>query len=276
MRKCSIGFIGGGNMAASLIGGLVADGCDPSSLWVSDLNNDSLQRLKKQFAINTTSDNSVVVENVDSIVIAVKPQVVKPVAEQIGVQVRAHRTLVISIAAGIRESDLSRWLGDGVAIVRTMPNTPAMVQTGATALFANRYVSEQQAELAEGVMRAVGIALWVEDERQMDAVTALSGSGPAYFFYVMEAMINAGIAMGLEPETARLLTLQTASGASKLAMESDDPPGLLREKVTSKGGTTEQALKVLAQGQLDKLFNSALEAARHRSEELARQYGTEA
>lgn len=273
MKKCSIGFIGGGNMAASLVGGLVADGYDANGIWVSDVNASSLQRLAESFGVNTTPDNSVLVEKVDTVVMAVKPPHMRLVAEQIGIQVRAHKTLVVSIAAGIREVDLQRWLGDGVAIVRTMPNTPALVQTGATALYANRYVTESQAELAEAIMRAVGVALWVDKEELMDAVTALSGSGPAYFFLVMEAMINAGIAMGLHDKTAQLLTLQTALGAAKLAMESDEEPGVLRERVTSKGGTTEQALKVLKDGGLERLFASALEAARTRSAEMAQTYG---
>jgi pyrroline-5-carboxylate reductase len=273
MDNITIGFIGGGNMARSLIGGLLADGVEPQRISVADPNQERLQALRECFSVKTSESNDAVAESADVMVLAVKPQVVKPVSQALAATIRAHQPLVISIAAGVRETHLRQWLGGDVAIVRTMPNTPALVQTGATALFANPFVSEHQRELAESILRAVGIALWLEDEEQMDAVTALSGSGPAYFFLVMEALEAAGSDLGLPPRTARLLTLQTALGAAKMALESEEDVAELRQRVTSPGGTTEQALKVLDEGGIRDLFQAALKAAYARSRELARLLG---
>ena len=181
---------------------------------------------------------------------------------------------MISIAAGIREATLRDWLGAGAAIVRTMPNTPAMVQSGATALYANPAVTDEQRSIAESILRAVGIAIWVDDESLMDAVTALSGSGPAYFFLFMEALQTAGCELGLPPETARLLTLQTAFGAAKMALESTEDAATLRQRVTSPGGTTERAIAVLQDGGFEALVGKALQAAATRSRELADEFGS--
>jgi pyrroline-5-carboxylate reductase len=202
------------------------------------------------------------------LVLAVKPQVLREVAKPLATAIQRYRPLVISVAAGVREPDLRRWLGDQVAIVRSMPNTPALVKSGATALYANPHVSDQQQQLAESILRAVGLTIWVNDENLLDSVTALSGSGPAYFFLVMEALEQAGIKLGLSEEQARLLTLETAFGAAKMALESPQSPALLRNRVTSPGGTTECALKVLQEGQLETLFVNALEAACQRAREL--------
>ena len=181
---------------------------------------------------------------------------------------------MVSIAAGIRLDDIGRWLGvENAAIVRAMPNTPSLVQAGATALCANAQVTNEQHELAESILRAVGLALWVKDEQQMDAVTALSGSGPAYFFLVIEAMQSAGMELGLPEDTARLLALETAFGAAKMALESNESACVLRQRVTSPGGTTERALEEFEQGDLRGLFNKALEAAAGRAAELADQLG---
>jgi pyrroline-5-carboxylate reductase len=207
------------------------------------------------------------------IVLAVKPQVMQDVAGELAATVAAHRPLVISIAAGVRESTLRAWLGDGTAIVRTMPNTPALVQSGATALYANPAVSEEQRSHAESIMRAVGLALWVEGEEQLDAVTALSGSGPAYFFLLMEAMQAAGSKLGLPADTARLLALQTAFGAAKMALESPEDPATLRRRVTSPGGTTERAISVFQEHGFEDLVERAMEAAAGRSRELAEEIG---
>lgn len=275
MGKFKIGFIGAGNMAASLVGGLIADGTDPASLWVSDIDDAKLNAFEQQFSIKTVVDNSALIDKVDAVVLAVKPQVLKLVASQISDAVKQHQPLIISVAAGIRTQDMARWLGESSAIVRTMPNTPALVQTGATGLYANENVSAEQRVLAESIMRAVGVALWVDVEIHMDLVTALSGSGPAYFFYVMEAMEKAASSMGLADSTARLLTIQTALGAAKLAMESDDAPAILRQRVTSPGGTTEQAIKTLQEGGLEKMFEAALQAAAKRADELAKEYGAD-
>ena len=268
-----ISFIGGGNMARSLINGLIADGFAAQNIIVSDANAEQLAALKQQLAINTTTSNTDAAKAADIIVLAVKPQNLKMVSKEIKAAIQSQRPLLISIAAGIREADLQRWLGAGSAIVRTMPNTPALVQTGATALYANPHVSEQQRDAAETIMRAVGMTLWLEEEQLMDAVTAVSGSGPAYFFLFMEAMEQAGQKLGLPEQTARLLTLQTALGAAKMALESTEDCATLRARVTSPGGTTEQAINTFEAGQLRELVNSALNAAANRSKELAQQLG---
>jgi len=204
---------------------------------------------------------------------AVKPQIMRKVAEDLAPHLRKQSALVISIAAGIREDALNRWLGGNLPIVRAMPNIAALVKSGATALHANTHVSHEQRSLAESVMRAVGLTVWLEDESQMDAVTALSGSGPAYIFLVMEALEQAGRQLGLTPETARLLTLQTSFGAAKMALETSEDTSTLRQRVTSPGGTTEQAVNVLTDGNIQQLFTDALKAAHARAVELAEQLG---
>jgi pyrroline-5-carboxylate reductase len=192
------------------------------------------------------------------------------VAEGLAPIIQQGRPLVVSIAAGVRSSDIEQWLGGNIAVVRTMPNTPALVQTGATALYANPRVTEDQRDMAESIMRAVGLTLWVDDEALLDAVTALSGSGPAYFFRIMEALETAGVELGLSREAAHLLTLQTALGAAKMALESEESIVTLRERVTSPGGTTEQGLQVMNENNIDRLFSEVLKAARDRSAELAK------
>lgn len=273
MKDVTIAFIGGGNMARSLIGGLLADGIPPQQIWVADPNEAALRDVHSRFGVHTTTDNDAAVRHAQVMVLAVKPQVAKDVAQALAPSVQAQRPLVISIAAGIRECALRDWLGEDSAIVRTMPNTPALVGSGATALFANPAVSREQRNLAESILRAVGMTLWVEDEGLMDAVTALSGSGPAYFFLIMEAMERAGEHLGLPRDTARLLTLQTAFGAAKMALESNDELSALRQRVTSPGGTTEQAIKVLQERHLEAVFDEALRAAHRRSVELANLFG---
>jgi pyrroline-5-carboxylate reductase len=275
MKDANIGFIGGGNMARSLIGGLLADGMAPQRLWVAEPDAERRAALAAQFGVHITADNSELVAAVDALVLAVKPQQMKAVCQEVAPAVQHSRPLVISIAAGIRLEALQRWLGGEPALVRTMPNTPALVQSGATALYATPQVSKVQRELAEGIMRAVGLTLWLADEAQMDAVTALSGSGPAYFFLVMEAMQQAGVQLGLAADSARLLTLQTAFGAAKMALESREDAAVLRRQVTSPGGTTERAIGILQQGGLEALFAQALAGARDRSQELAALLGTE-
>ncbi len=271
MSSRTIAFIGGGNMASSLIGGLIADGYDPKRILVSDPDREKLAGLAARFAIQSAADNEDAVAQAEIVVLAVKPQLLKQVAEGLASKVQQRRPLVISIAAGVREGLLQQWLGGGVALIRTMPNTPAVLQAGATVLHADSGVSDEQKSLAESIMRAVGLTRWVDDEAMMDAVTALSGSGPAYFFLVMEAMKQAGIEMGLPADTAHLLTLQTALGAARMAIESSEGPAALRQRVTSPGGTTERALEVLNEGGLRRLFGEALEAARDRSMALSEQ-----
>jgi len=275
MNNTTLTFIGGGNMAASLISGLIADGWDPALIKVADTSTPRLQQLAEQFSITTTTSNHDAADHADVIVLAVKPQVIKPVARELADIVSQQRPLVISIAAGIPAAALGNWLGESAAIVRTMPNTPAMVGSGATALFANACVSEDQRSIAESILRAVGVAIWVEDEAQMDAVTALSGSGPAYFFLFMEALQTAGQELGLPEATARLLALQTAFGAAKMALESNEDAATLRHQVTSPGGTTEHAIRTFQEGALEALVSKALLASAKRSRELATEFGSE-
>jgi pyrroline-5-carboxylate reductase len=269
MNNQRIAFIGGGNMARSLIGGLIADGYDPGLVCAADPSDEQRERLEQDFGIRATPDNADALARAEIVVLAVKPQVMRDVAVALAGTVQDRRPLVMSIAAGIREPALNRWLGGGVALVRCMPNTPSLVQAGATGLYANPQVSDAQRHAAETVMRAVGLTVWVEDEATLDAVTALSGSGPAYFFLVMEALENAGTELGLNREQARLLSLQTAFGAAKMALESDEDAATLRRRVTSPGGTTERAIGILQQGGLEALFLQALTGARDRCSELS-------
>ena len=269
----SIAFIGGGNMARSLIGGLLSSGSNPDNIWVAEPDAGHRELLRGRFGVHTGADNREIAARATLVVLAVKPQVLRPVAEELAATVQAHQPLVLSIAAGVREPDLRRWLGAETAIVRTMPNTPALVGSGATALFANPRVSEVQRQLAESVMRSVGLTVWVEQERMLDAVTALSGSGPAYFFLLIEAMTAAGEKLGLPRATAAQLTLHTALGAARMATESDVEAAELRRRVTSPNGTTEAAIKTFQAGGFEALVQQALDAAARRSAELAEQLG---
>jgi len=269
----TIAFIGGGNMARSLIGGLIADGYPAERIWVSDPVKEALADLAAKFGVRITENNSEAAAAADTLVLAVKPQVLKRVAEDLRSAVAGRDVLIISIAAGVREPDIDRWLGGGFPIVRTMPNTPALVQTGATGLYANAKVSAEQRNRAESLLRAVGVTQWVAEEQLLDAVTGLSGSGPAYFFLLIELMEQAGVKLGLPAETARLLTLQTALGAAKMALESSEDAAVLRQRVTSPGGTTERALATFEQGGLRELVEKALRAATERAAELGDMLG---
>jgi len=271
MKIQKIGFIGGGNMASSLISGLIASGHSPQHLWVSDINPDTLKALAENLNVNTSASNDAVINEVDVIVLAVKPKALSSVAKSAAVLIQQKKPLVVSIAAGISQHSLSQWLGADTAIVRCMPNTPALVLTGATALHANARVTAEQRNLAENIMRSVGIALWVKVESELDAVTAVSGSGPAYYFLLMEAMEKAALEMGLSEVTARLLVQQTALGAAKIALESSESPEQLRKRVTSPGGTTQRAIETFEQGGFTGLVSKALNAARDRSIEMSKQ-----
>ena len=274
MTTKTITFIGGGNMAASLIGGLIADGYDSKHIIVSDPDAEKLAAVTGRFQVQAAAGNHEAVAAADVVLLAVKPQIMEKVACSLADTIQQHQPLVISIAAGIREPDLQTWLGGEIALVRAMPNTPAMIRAGAAVLHAGTRVSAPQKDLAESIMRAVGLTRWVDDESLMDAATALSGSGPAYFFLVMEAMEAAGRKLGLPADTAHLLTLQTALGAAKMAIESSDGPAILRQRVTSPGGTTEYALRTFDEGNLHGLFERALTDARDRSIELSKLLGS--
>lgn len=273
MKQQNIGFIGGGNMAWSLIGGLLADGYDPARIRVSDVDDARLEALSGRLGVSVMRDNARVVAESEIVVLAVKPQILSAVAEGIAAAVRDSRPLIVSIAAGVRVGNLASWLGGDAAIVRCMPNTPAQVRSGATALYANERASREQRNMAERILRSVGLTVWVDEERLLDAVTALSGSGPAYFFLFMEALERAAVSFGLEPQVARLLTQQTALGAAKIAMESTESPEELRRRVTSPGGTTEQAIRVFEEGHFADLVLEAMRAAERRSAELSAQFG---
>jgi len=268
-----IAFIGAGNMAGALIGGLIADGVSPAELLAADPSIEKCQALAASSGIRTTQDNLEAVAEADIVVLAVKPQVLHEVVSGISEPVRQRQPLVISIAAGIRCDTLLAWFGGAIPLVRTMPNTPAMIRSGATVLYATISVKDDQREQAESLMRAVGLTQWIDDEAMMDAVTALSGSGPAYLFLVMEAMENAARECGLPAETAHLLTLQTAFGATRMALESDESPAELRARVTSPGGTTERAIDRFETGGLRQLFVDAIKAAQQRSIELSADLG---
>ena len=269
MKNTRIAFIGCGNMGQSLIGGLIANGHVPAALRGSDPDAAKLQVLAQRYGIEVFGDNIQAVTEADVIVLAIKPQMLPDTVTRLYGHINESQ-LVISIAAGIRLSTLGHLLGAGQPVVRVMPNTPALIRTGASALYSNTAVTPGQRDLAEGIMRSVGLTVWLENEAAMDTVTALSGSGPAYFFLVMEVMEKAAVTLGLPPEQARLLTLETAFGAAKMALETDVDAATLRRQVTSPGGTTEQALKVLIeQGHLEQVFLDALSAAKRRSEELA-------
>lgn len=266
----SIAFIGGGNMATSLIGGLVEGGHPAGEIWVAEPLDTQRQRLSERFGVHVTADNAVAAGCADTVVLAVKPQVMQQVVTALGPTVRARQPLVVSIAAGIQEPTIRGWLGDDARIVRCMPNTPALLGCGATALFANEAVRDDDRGAASAILGAAGITLWVETEDEIDAVTAVSGSGPAYFFLLMELMVKAGCALGLTEDVSTRLTLQTALGAARMALEGDDDPASLRAKVTSPGGTTERALAIFSEGGMEELVVRALTGARDRSRELAK------
>lgn len=269
MTSPIIAIIGAGNMGSSLIGGLIQHGHSPNNLIATDQSHERLAELATTFNIRTATDNQTAAEIADVIIFAIKPQVFSAVATPLCKTVQHKKPLIISIAAGVRESSIQKWLGGELAIVRAMPNTPALIGCGATGMFANKQVSMEQLELAKSILEAVGIVVTVDSESLIDTVTAVSGSGPAYFFLVMEAMQHAAEELGLPKEVAKQLTLQTGLGAARMAIESKDSLQQLRKNVTSPGGTTEKALSVLEQNNLRDIFKQALHAAKIRSEELA-------
>jgi pyrroline-5-carboxylate reductase len=266
-----IAFIGGGNMAAALIGGLIKRGTAPADVYAIDINDEARARTAKQFGIATGAAVDGTLADYDAIVLAVKPQVLRSVAESLAPHL-AKQT-VISIAAGIRASDLSRWLNGYTQIVRTMPNTPALIGMGVTGLAALPGVNEASKTLASQVLGAVGETVWFDDEAMLDAVTGISGSGPAYVFYFIEAMQEAARQLGMDENQGRALAVATFTGAAQLAAQSGEPASVLRERVTSKGGTTAAALASFdAQGVKDAIVRGALAAAA-RAKEMGDEFG---
>jgi pyrroline-5-carboxylate reductase len=271
-----ISFIGGGNMATALIAGLAGKVTQASDIHVVDPSPEALAKLRAQYGVTTAPEIGAEVAGSDVIVLAVKPQQMREVALRLQSQLEVGqntRPLVLSIAAGIRGSDLSRWLGGYGAIVRTMPNTPALIGQGITGMVAMAGVSAAQKEAADSILRAVGKTVWLDEESLIDPVTAVSGSGPAYVFFFLEAMQQAAQEMGLSLEQGRELAIATFTGAAQLAAQSDEPVEVLRQRVTSKGGTTYAAITSMEQAGVKQAIIEAMKAAAARGRELGDELG---
>ena len=266
----TIAFIGGGNMASAIIGGLIHQGLPAGQIEVVEPWAEAREALRKNYGIEAQAEAGPALQRAGIVVWAVKPQTFKDAAAQ--AREHTQHALHLSVAAGIRSDSISQWLGSD-CIVRTMPNTPALVGKGMSALYARTGVSAAQRQQVETIMATTGEFLWVDDEQQLDAVTALSGSGPAYVFYFLEAMARAGTAMGLTPAQAHQLAVGTFVGASELARQSDESPQVLRQRVTSKGGTTYAALQSMEQDGVGEAFVRAMQAAQQRAHELGNEFG---
>jgi pyrroline-5-carboxylate reductase len=273
MSNQHLAILGGGNMGRALIGGLLRRGMRPEHIFVGESAPAARDALAADFGIQATPDNQAAIEQAATVVLAVKPQIAGAVLSPLQPVLQRNRPLVISIVAGIRVAGLESWCGAGVPVVRAMPNRPALVGAGATGLFAPANVAGGLREAAERVMQAVGEVVWVGSEDDLDVVTALSGSGPAYFFLLGELLMQGAIDLGLEPSAARRLAIATLHGAGQLAHSGDGDLARMRAEVTSKGGTTEAAVKYLESADLRSILARALEAATRRSRELAAQFG---
>jgi len=271
MTTKNIAIIGAGNMGACLLGGLMKMGYAPEKIWLADPSAERLNELIQEFKqpIHFTSNNLEAVKTAEIILLAVKPLLIPKIAAELMAVLQKNQPLIISIAAGVTVNVIQQGLGGKIPIVRAMPNTPAMIGCGMTALFANECVTHPQKNMAESILRAVGSVVWIEDEKLMDAVTAVSGSGPAYFFLMIEALQNAAEQLGLTPEVAKLLSIETAYGAASMALESNKTVIELRKQVTSPGGTTEQAIRVFEEANIRDIFVKAIQAANKRAEEIA-------
>lgn len=266
----SITFIGGGNMARSLIGGLIAAGKAPEKIRVAEPVEAVRQTLAADFSVQVFAENADAVAGSGIWLLAVKPQAMKALCQSLAAQAQAQKPLLVSVAAGITSEQISTWLGGGLAVVRTMPNTPALLGAGVTGLYANPYVSESQKQAAQALLQGAGATVWIADEALMDAVTAVSGSGPAYVFLLAEAMQAAGEAEGLDAEAARTLTIQTLLGAARMLTHDDTPAAELRRRVTSPGGTTQAAIESFEADDFRAIVARAIHAARQRGIELAK------
>ena len=271
-NKTVIGFIGAGNMAYALIKGLLSNGFDAKNINVSDSNEELLINRQSELKITTYSDNNSLLDNSDIVVFAVKPQVLSIVCLQLKNKVKPNH-LFVSIVAGIIGNDINRWLGGNFALVRTMPNTPALFQSGVTGLFANDLVSNQQKELVTSILSSVGECFWVDDEKLIDAITAISGSGPAYFFLLMQSITQAATALGLDEKTANSLSIQTSLGASLMATKSGKDSKTLRKEVTSPNGTTQAAIESFQDQNFEGIVAAATRAAYDRARELSNDLG---
>jgi pyrroline-5-carboxylate reductase len=273
LKTPNIAFVGAGNMATSIIGGLVESGHPVNRISAADPFPNSLEALRKIAPVAVFSDNAAAVESADVVILAVKPQVMAEATDSIAASVRANNAVVISIAAGITISSMQARLGPAAAIVRCMPNTPALLGCGASGLYANDNTSAEQREFAQRILSAVGITCWVSSEQELDAITALSGSGPAYFFLFIEAMVDAGVKLGLDRSVATQLAMQTSLGASRMALESDVDLVELRRRVTSPKGTTERAIQSFEKDGVREVIATAMGAAADRAIEMAREMG---
>ncbi len=266
-----ITFIGAGNMASAIIGGLIDSGVEPSTITATAPKESELAAIKQRLDINTDTDNNAAVADADVVVLAVKPQIMRTVCEALRDSVQRQQPLVISIAAGLDADTIDQWLGGQNAMVRCMPNTPSLVGCGASGLYANAKVSDDQRDVATQLMEAVGIVEWVEEEALLDAVTAVSGSAPAYFFLMFEAMEEAAVKLGLPAATARRLAIQTALGAATMAQQSDKDPATLKQNVMSPGGTTERAIQHMEEAQLRTTIADAMQACADRAQAMAKE-----
>lgn len=270
MKIC---FIGGGNMARAMIGGMVAKGQSPEEIGVVEPREEGRTALEADFGVRTLPAVNEQVTSAQVVVLAVKPQQMKSAVSPLAGKLAG--AVVVSIAAGLRASDIGRWLGGYTRIVRCMPNTPALIGAGVTGLYADPSVSVAERDQVASILASVGTSVWVDDEAKMDAVTAISGSGPAYVFHFIEALEAAGISLGFDEATARALAIGTVDGAARLAAQSDEAPGTLRERVTSKGGTTAAALASLAQDDFSAIIARAVEAARARGAQMGDELGAD-
>ncbi|MGC3874788.1 pyrroline-5-carboxylate reductase [Halomonas sp. GXIMD04776] len=270
-------FIGAGNMASAIFGGMIDGGYPADMITATSPEDSALTQLRDRYGINTSGDNNAAVSEADVVVLAVKPNIMRDVCSDLRDSIQARQPLIVSVAAGLTAATLDGWLGGGLPIIRCMPNTPSLVGAGASGLYANAQVSEDQRQLTTTLLEAVGLVEWVDDETLLEAVTAISGSGPAYFFLVFEALIDAGKRLGLPAESARRLALQTGFGAAKMAQQSEYDPAQLKRNVMSPGGTTERAIHSLEDSGLRQLFDDATQAcatrARELSEELSEEIG---
>ena len=271
-NKTVIGFIGAGNMAYALIKGLLNNGFNANQINISDPNEELLRNRESELKVSTYSDNASLLSNSDVIFFAVKPQVLSNVCLELKGIVKSKH-LFVSIVAGIRSSDINRWLGGNFSLIRTMPNTPALFQAGVTGLFANELVDNEQKSLVSSILSSVGECFWVNEEKLIDAITAISGSGPAYFFLLMESMKQAGIALGLDEETANSLSIQTAYGASLMANKTGKDSRTLRAEVTSPNGTTQSAIESFQDQNFEGIVANATRAAYDRARELSNELG---
>ena len=271
-NKTVIGFIGAGNMAYALIKGLLNNGFNANQINISDPNEELLRNRESELKVSTYSDNASLLSNSDVIFFAVKPQVLSNVCLELKGIVKSKH-LFVSIVAGIRSSDINRWLGGNFSLIRTMPNTPALFQSGVTGLFANELVDNEQKSLVSSILSSVGECFWVNEEKLIDAITAISGSGPAYFFLLMESMKQAGIALGLDEEIANSLSIQTAYGASLMANKTGKDSRTLRAEVTSPNGTTQSAIESFQDQNFEGIVANATRAAYDRARELSNELG---